>query len=65
MVHLDDVLKKAWLQGFKTKSNYARLRANEVAIAASLGLITTKIGKDNFDRTWHVTRKGLSLLKDE
>lgn len=65
MIYLDQVVRKAWLEGFRTKSNFARLRANEVAIAASLGLITTKIGKEQFDKTWHITRKGLSLLGEE
>lgn len=65
MIKLDEVLRRAWLTGFKTKSNFARLRANEIAIAASLGMISTKIGKEQFDRTWHITRKGLSLLGDE
>lgn len=65
MVHLDEVVRKAWLEGFRTKSNFARLRANEIAVAASLGLITTKIGKEQFDKTWHITRKGLSLLGED
>lgn len=56
------VLKKAWLEGFRTKSNFAREYADEVAIAASLSLISTKIGKERFDRTWHITRKGLDYL---
>lgn len=56
------VLRKAWLGGFMTKSNFAREFANEVAIAASLGLITTKIGRESFDRTWRITRKGLDHL---
>lgn len=56
------VLKRAWLVGFRTKSNFAREFADEVAIAASLGLISTKIGKDQFDKTWHITRKGMDYL---
>lgn len=62
VVKVDVVLKKAWLQGFRTKSNFAREYADEVAVAASLGLISTKIGKDKFDRTWHITRKGLDFI---
>lgn len=56
------VLKRAWLVGFRTKSNFAREFADEVAIAASLGLISTKIGRDQFDKTWHITRKGMDYL---
>lgn len=65
MDDLDKVLRRAWLQGFRTKSDFARMMADEVAIAASLGLITTKIGAKRFDRSWHITRKGLSFLGDE
>lgn len=59
------VLKRAWLIGFRTKSNFAREYADEVAIAASLGLISTKIGKELFDKTWHITRKGMDYLGEE
>lgn len=58
------VLRKAWLTGFRTKSDFARTYADEVAIAASLGLITTKIGREHFDRTWRITRKGMDFLGD-
>jgi hypothetical protein len=59
---VNTVMEKAWLQGFRTKSNFARIYADEIAIAASLGLISTKIGKDRFDKTWHITRKGLDHI---
>lgn len=59
---VNTVLKRAWLFGFRTKSNFAREYADEVAIAASLSFITTKIGKEHFDKTWHITRKGLDYL---
>lgn len=62
IVKVDAVLKRAWLIGFRTKSNFAREFADEVAIAASLGLISTKIGKEKFDKTWHITRKGLDYI---
>lgn len=58
------VLRRAWLHGFRTKSDFARAYADEVAVAASLGLISTKIGADSFDRTWHITRKGMDYLGD-
>lgn len=63
-MNIDNVLRKAWLQGFRTKSDFARQYANEVAIAASLGLISTKIGQERFDKSWHITRKGLGFLQE-
>lgn len=62
--NIDTVLRKAWLQGFRTKSDFARQFANEVAIAASLGMISTKIGAERFDKAWHITRKGLTFLQE-
>lgn len=63
--NIDDILRRAWLHGFRTKSDFARIHADGVAIAASLGLITTKIGAERFDRSWHITRKGLTFLGEE
>jgi len=65
MTKINLVLRRAWLKGFRTKSDFARMMADEVAIAASLGLITTKIGAQRFDRNWHITRKGLAFLGEE
>lgn len=65
MTKIDLVLRRAWLKGFRTKSDFARMMADEVAVAASLGLITTKIGAHRFDRNWHITRKGLTFLGEE
>lgn len=62
---VNSVIEKAWLQGFRTKSNFARIYADEVAIAASLGFISTKIGKDTFDKTWHVTIKGIKFMGEK
>lgn len=63
-MNIDNVLRQAWLKGFRTKSDFARNYANEVAIAASLGLISTKIGSERFDKSWHITRKGLGYLQE-
>jgi hypothetical protein len=63
-MNIDTILRRAWLQGFRTKSDFARIYANEVAVAASLGLISTKIGSERFDKSWHITRKGLGYLEE-
>ena len=63
--NIDDILRRAWLQGFRTKSDFARLHADGVAVAASLGLITTKIGAERFDRSWHITKRGLTFLGEQ
>lgn len=59
-----EVLEKAWQGGFKTKSNFARKRANEVGVCASLGLITTKIKGFSFGTTWYITEKGIGTYHE-
>lgn len=56
------ILGKAHKGGFKTKSNFARKYANEVAIAASIGLITTRLNGVNFGTTWYITKQGLETF---
>lgn len=62
LTNLLSVLEKAWLGGFMTKSNFAREKADEIATASSLGLITTHTGPNAFQRSWVVTPQGLQLL---
>lgn len=47
------------------QSNTARTEAALVAMAASLGLITTQISPHRFGRDWRITNKGLLLLNEE
>jgi hypothetical protein len=49
----------------KVKSDLARAEADVVAIAASLCLITTKIGTQRFARAWRITTKGLAWLNEK
>jgi hypothetical protein len=58
------VLEQAWQGGFKTKSNFARSLANEVAICASLGLISTKIQGTKFGTTWYITKTGMEYYNE-
>jgi hypothetical protein len=59
---LNEVIRKAWMAPFSTKSNYAREHANEVAVAASLGFISTKIDNNTHTNKWLVTVEGLARL---
>ena len=66
---VNDVLFRAYTDGFAVQSNYARRNAQEVAALASMGFITTKVFRDKttpvFGRMWRVTLEGLKLLKEE
>lgn len=65
---VNDVLFKAYTDGFSVQSNYARQYAQEVGALASLGLITTKVIRGMepvFGRVWRVTLAGMKLLKEE
>lgn len=46
------------------QSNLARAYADLVAMAASMGLITTQISPNKYGREWRVTNKGLLLLNE-
>lgn len=63
-MNLRTVLDRAWRSGFSTKSDFARTNANEVAVAASQGLITTHLKGNTFGTTWLITREGLSVLNE-
>jgi hypothetical protein len=56
------VLERAWLGGFRTKSDFAREHADHIAIASSRKLITTLRLDGEFGRTWQITPAGLSIL---
>ena len=59
------VLARAWRGGgISTKSNFAREYADQIAVAASLGLITSQVSLDVFARAWFITPKGMDLLWD-
>lgn len=55
--------QEAYLSPYTTKSDYARGHANSVALAASLGWITTVLPDSlAYTNTWRVTPKGLARL---
>lgn len=43
----------------------ARKEADVIAMAASLSLITTKVGPQRFAKTWLITSKGLNWLNEK
>ncbi|MRN66393.1 hypothetical protein GJU92_07855 [Brucella sp. 10RB9213] len=59
---LTDVLSRAWHSPFKTKSDFARENADAIAMAASDGLITTRIATGLYGREWRVTAAGIQHL---
>lgn len=60
-VHL--VVTLARTRPFTTKSDFARMAANEVAIAASEGLITTRVNDEAFGNVWIVTQAGMEFVE--
>lgn len=61
---LISLLDYAWQEGFTVQNDYARTNAELVAMAASLQLITTRVNKDVFSRTWQITAKGHRWLNE-
>jgi hypothetical protein len=61
-MNMIDVLDRCWKKPPKTKSDFAREYADLMAMAASDGLITTKLATGLYQRIWVLTPKGLSYL---
>lgn len=65
--HLDSglvaVVLEAYTSAFSVQSDFARREAEFVAMAASLGLLTTKVHRNVFSRHWRPTVKGLMFLE--
>ncbi len=57
------VVHKAWQDPFTTKSDFARMAANEVALASCEGLITTQLNDHQFGNKWVVTTDGLEWME--
>jgi hypothetical protein len=62
---LNKVLRAVWREQVRVKSDMARKEADVIAMAASLQLITTKVGPQRFAKTWLVTSKGLNWLSEK
>lgn len=61
---LTDVVHEAYVRSFTVKSDYARNNAAFVAMAASLGLISTRVTKGVYSFEWRPTGTGLALLRE-
>lgn len=65
--HLDTglvgVVLEAHKSAFSVQSDFARKEAEFVAMAASLGLVSTRVHKNIFSRHWRPTVKGLMFLE--
>lgn len=61
---LQAVVLQAHTHSFTVRSDYARSFAEYVAMAASLGLISTKIAGNLYSSHWRPTVKGLAWLNE-
>lgn len=60
---LFEVVLEAYKRGFSVSSDYARYAAEHIAMAASLGFISTKVHNNVYSRDWRPTVKGLTWLE--
>lgn len=59
------IIRRAWEEGIAVSSNIAREASTEIALAASLGWITTVTADGlGYSRIWHVTETGLTALNE-
>ena len=59
-----EVLIEAWAGGCTTKSKFARESANIIAVAATEGLITTRLEEEVWGNRWMITEKGMNFMKE-
>lgn len=58
------VVRRAWRSPFSLACDFCRQHVAFVAMAASMGLITTRIQPGVYGRTWHVTALGIRMLNE-
>jgi len=58
------VLERARIKPFTTKSDFARMAANEIGLCASDGLITTRISENAISNVWIITQDGLAAYEE-
>jgi hypothetical protein len=61
---LTEVLRTIWKSSVRVKSDFARKHAHIVAMAASLQMVTTKVGDNTFAHAWHITSKGIQWIRE-
>jgi hypothetical protein len=61
---LDGLLVVAYLNGITVQSNLARYKGQQIAAAASMGLLTTEEPDGSFGRTWRPSAAGYLWLKE-
>ena len=59
-----ECLVESWATGFTTKSKFARESANIVAVAATEGLLTTRLDEEVWGNRWMITEKGMQFMKE-
>ena len=55
------IIDRAWRKPFTVKSDFARVGALHVAIAASEGFITNQLDEDSWGNRWFVTLDGQDI----
>lgn len=65
MLSLYQTLYRTFTSPYSVSSDFARAKSQEVAALASLGLITTKVGKQSYGRIWRITEEGIETLRLE
>lgn len=54
-----------WREVVRVKADYARKHADIIGMAASMQMISTRIGPNVYGSTWNVTGKGLAWLNEK
>lgn len=63
LMEIYTVLVHAKQSPFTTKSDFARMAANPVALCASEGLLSTQLNETTYTNKWMVTAEGLEWME--
>lgn len=63
--NLKNTLLTVWQTNVTTKSDFAREWADYIAMAASMGLITTRVAGEVYSRHWQITSYGLAAIEED
>lgn len=62
---LSEVILEAYRRSYTTQSDFARMYADLIAMAASMGLLSTRVYGNVFSKQWRPTVKGLQWLEEK
>lgn len=62
---LYQTLRHVYLHPVSVSSDFSRYHAQQIAALASLGLVSSRVGRREFGKVWRITEEGMETLQIE